>query len=143
MNEREIGNQLQAFRSEIQSHIERLRGKDATIVLITDVNELDEEDMEKWDVHKTILRGIKDLDIEADPTYVQEYVERLFILSKSLSKKVSQDQKKLTADSSKSWFLNWLNNQICFTHLESVHKKRSTVVKLKELLKNKIDDYLV
>lgn len=132
----ETEGQLAIFRAEIETLRNRYGSKDATLANVKDVEELDEKDMESWQIYKKILTNVNNLvnDPEAMLSDCKDLMARNFV-SKTESVAESGRQSKLS-------FMSWLNNRNPFSWAQLFTSGDISAEELKLTLTRDIGRYL-
>jgi hypothetical protein len=139
---------LEAFRSEIQRIVDRLRHVDGTLQKITDVKELDNDALAIWNNLKNIIRDISQLDVNMNNKEVQKNFDYLLERSRKLANDTKNLAESNAAQSKNSAceFYAWINNripigqiQLALETLVDSGSAKSAVEDLQDLSKTSID----
>lgn len=105
---------LEAFRSEIQQIVDRLRHVDGTLQKITDVKELDNDALAIWNNLKSIVRDISQLDVNMNNEEVQKNFDDLLERSRKLANDTKNfaESNAVQKKNSACEFYAWINNRI-------------------------------
>ncbi len=109
---------LESFRMEIKGVIRRaVENKDGTAMLVTDIGELDAQDMALWEDFKRALLELDSLDVTDSEEDLKIELKRILDLSEKLEMDTaaSIEKAKQQSKESKIQFGAWLRNKNPFS----------------------------